>query len=270
MLETGVLPGGDQCYPRFELILQTLNLQANGLSFHTVGHVDGQYYRNAQVLDLGEEQEVAFEVLHFCHYHSHIGKVLVVAVQQQLDHHILIDGGSVEAIGSGQVEHMGLEVAIDSAGAFFLLDCDAGIITYLLVEPCKPIKDRGLADVGVTNKRYVDLSGHGYSMRSTRMCRAISLRMARWVPLMSRYKGSLKGAVWTRRTSFPGRQPISSSFKGTESMGTSIMVARWPRSRDARLGMNLFRLIINSANVVEFWPPHKLLSLFLLQDLNVL
>ena len=35
------------------------------------------------------------------------------------------------------------------------------------------------------------------------------------------YKGSLRGAIWTNSTYAPGKQPISSNFKGIKSNDSS-------------------------------------------------
>ena len=38
--------------------------------------------------------------------------------------------------------------------------------------------------------------------------------MAKWQPLMFKYIGSAKGAICSNSISLPGKQPISSNFKG--------------------------------------------------------
>lgn len=65
-------------------------------------------------------------------------------------------------------------------------------------------------------------------MGSTSISLAVSMRMAKCEPFMSKYSGSPKGAIWSNSTVFPGKQPISSSFKGMISISKSLIMAFSP------------------------------------------
>ena len=62
---------------------------------------------------------------------------------------------------------------------------------------------------------------------------AVSFLMAKWQPLILRYIGSAKGAICSNSISPPGKQPISSSFKGILMDDTSTITPFSPNFRSA-------------------------------------
>lgn len=61
------------------------------LSIHPVRHI---YYQNGgdlKVLDLGEKQQIALQVLYITDQNRNIGKIFIILIKKQFNNNVLID-----------------------------------------------------------------------------------------------------------------------------------------------------------------------------------
>ena len=122
---------------------------------------------------------------------------------------------------------------------FFFLDGDPGIIPYLLVKTGKVIKYRSFSGIGISDKGNIYLFWH-YSTTSISINSAVSFLMAKWLPFMFRYIGSLNGAVCTNSTSLPGKHPISNSLRGISSWENCLIIPFCPFFNDAMVSFKFY------------------------------
>src|SRR5690606_13164703 len=174
------------------------------------------------------KQQVSLEVFYIGDHNGNIREEFVVPIQQKFDDDVLVNRRRIQAVSSGKIENIRLDVMRKLAESHLLFDGDSGVVPYLLLESGKGIKHRSCSDVRIPYKCNVDiLVAHHYCL-STVMCLAVSMRMAKYDPFTSRYSGSPNGATCSSCTSFPGRHPISSNFNGMDSISKSEITARSP------------------------------------------
>ena len=141
LIDPFVSPGAYEHYFSLELPFETIHVDLDALLQALVGHVDRQYGRDLQVLDLGVEQKVPLKVLHIGNDHDHIRKILVSLVQKGAEHDVLVNAGGIDAVGSGQVDHARLQAGPYSGRPDLLVYGDPGIVPDFLLESGKLIEE---------------------------------------------------------------------------------------------------------------------------------
>ena len=160
VVNPGILAGAHQGDAGVEHLLHSRHIEADPLPRHAVGHVDDQNGRDAEVFDLGKEQQVSLQVLHIADHHGHIGEIGGVFIEQQLNRHAFVKGGRVQAVRAGKVQDVGFDPPGKLAKPLLFFDGDAGIVPHLLVQAGQAVKDRGFSRIRVPDERDLDILTH--------------------------------------------------------------------------------------------------------------
>ena len=152
--DAGALQSGDLHHLAAQLPGQLLGVDAVTVLLHHIHHVDGHHNGNAQLGELRGEVEVALQVGAVDDIQNGIGTLLDQVVT---GYHLLQRVGG-QGVDAGQVHDHHIVVLLQLA--LFLLHRDAGPVTNELIGAGESVEKGGLAAVGVTRQRDLDLFFH--------------------------------------------------------------------------------------------------------------
>ena len=184
-----------------------------------VGLVEDEGHRQAELGELGGEEEVTEEIGRVDDQHHRIGPAVAGDVAgERIDDDLLVGRSRGERVESRQVDELDLLPVAEVAGAGLAGDGDAGVIADALTQAGQGVEEGRLAGVGIADERDQAAcfgSAHGWRGRwigqsaetsTIRFSASARRRLTTWPP-NSMASGSPSGALRMSLRTMPGSNP---------------------------------------------------------------
>ena len=151
LLDALVLKGRDHHDRATELLGQLFSVDLIAVLLDQVGHVEGNDHRQAGLDDLKRQVQIALEVGGIDNLDDDIG----LAAHEVIARALLLGAVGGKRVDAGEVRNG--DVLVTQKLGFLFLNRDAGPVANVAVGAGDQVEKRGLAAVGVTRQRDMDL-----------------------------------------------------------------------------------------------------------------
>ena len=151
LVDTLVLKGRDHHDRAAELLGKLVRVDLVAVFLHEVGHVEGHDHGQAGLNDLKCQVQIALKVGCVDNLDDHIG----LAAHEVIARALLLGAVGGKRVDAGEVRNR--DVLVTQELGFLFLNRDAGPVANVAVGAGDQVEKRGLAAVGVTRQRDMDL-----------------------------------------------------------------------------------------------------------------